>query len=206
MTIYRPYTYLIGWAEYNLWYYGVRYAKECKPEDLWLTYFTSSKRVKSTRALLGEPNVVEIRKVFNGAKEARAWEYEVIRRMNIVNDGRFLNSANGGKSFYQIGPLSQDTKQKMSLAKIGYNMPNETKLKLSKALFGRKLSAETKNKMIGRKHNEETKNKIRQAANNRKHSEETKQKLREKQTGRKFSEEHKIKLKESWAKRKLAQD
>lgn len=158
------------------------------------------------RTYLGEPDIVEIRKVFSSAKEARAWEYEVIRRMNMVNDSKFLNSANGGKAFYQIGPLSQDTKQKMRLAKIGYVMPNETKLKLSKALSGRKLSDETRNKMTGRKHSEETKQKIRHAASNRKHSEETKQKLREKQTGRKFSGEHKTKLKESWAKRKSAQD
>ena len=46
MTDRIPYTYIIGWSSLNKWYYGVRYAKNCKPEDLWKTYFTSSKHVK----------------------------------------------------------------------------------------------------------------------------------------------------------------
>ena len=43
------YTYLIGWTKYNIQYYGVRYAKGCHPDDLWKTYFTSSKYVKEFR-------------------------------------------------------------------------------------------------------------------------------------------------------------
>lgn len=43
------YTYLIGWSEYDIWYYGVRYAKGCNPADLWVKYFTSSKFVREFR-------------------------------------------------------------------------------------------------------------------------------------------------------------
>jgi len=28
-----PYTYLIGWPEHNRYYYGVRYANGCSPEE-----------------------------------------------------------------------------------------------------------------------------------------------------------------------------
>lgn len=42
MSIYIPFTYLIGWSKYDKWYYGVRFAKGCNPDDLWNTYFTSS--------------------------------------------------------------------------------------------------------------------------------------------------------------------
>lgn len=46
MTIYIPYTYLIGWSKLNWWYYGAEFAKIKKianPSNLWTTYFTSSK-------------------------------------------------------------------------------------------------------------------------------------------------------------------
>ena len=59
-----PFTYLIGWTSHNLWYYGVRFAKGCNPRDLWTTYFTSSEKVKQTRQELGEPDVIEVRKIF----------------------------------------------------------------------------------------------------------------------------------------------
>ena len=44
-----PYTYLIGWKEKNLWYYGVRYSKDCDTNDLWESYYTSSKYVQKAR-------------------------------------------------------------------------------------------------------------------------------------------------------------
>lgn len=62
-NIYPPYTYLIGWSEHNLWYYGVRYANSTIPEnDLWVKYFSSSKYVKDIRKEFGEPDVIQIRK------------------------------------------------------------------------------------------------------------------------------------------------
>ena len=32
MDIYQPYCYLIGWSNFNKFYYGVRYAKIATPE------------------------------------------------------------------------------------------------------------------------------------------------------------------------------
>lgn len=46
MFIYTPYTYLVGWSQLNKFYYGVRFAKNCTPSDLFTTYFTSSSIVK----------------------------------------------------------------------------------------------------------------------------------------------------------------
>ena len=34
-----------GWSNFNKWYYGVRYSKNCNPSEFWVTYFTSSKYV-----------------------------------------------------------------------------------------------------------------------------------------------------------------
>ena len=58
---YQSYTYLIGWEKLDRWYYGVRWANKCEPEDdLWVHYFTSSKKVHEFRKKNGEPDVVKM--------------------------------------------------------------------------------------------------------------------------------------------------
>jgi hypothetical protein len=91
MIIYKPYTYLIGWSKHNKWYYGVRYAKNCNPNDLWIKYFTSSKKVKEFRELYGEPDIKQIRKTFDNDKSAKLWEDKVLRRMEVHLNEKFLN-------------------------------------------------------------------------------------------------------------------
>ena len=94
MNIYTnniPYTYLIGWTERNLWYYGVRYANHCNPKDLWVFYFTSSTYVKRIRNLYGEPDVIQVRKVFKDDISARTWEYKVLKRLNVEKKNKWLN-------------------------------------------------------------------------------------------------------------------
>lgn len=77
------YTYLIGWSKHNKWYYGVRYSKYSNPNELWITYFTSSNIVKSFRLKFGEPDVIQIRKTFNSPNKAKMWEHKVLTKMNI---------------------------------------------------------------------------------------------------------------------------
>jgi hypothetical protein len=91
MSIYQPYTYLIGWSNHNKWYYGVRYAQNCNPQDLWKTYFTSSKHVKKFREEYGEPDVVQVRKIFNTKKSAILWEEKVLQKLNVRNNDNWLN-------------------------------------------------------------------------------------------------------------------
>lgn len=88
-----PYTYLIGWSTHNVWYYGVRWAIGCEPNDLLSTYFTSSEHVKNFIALHGNPDVIQIRKTFSNKTTAQKWEYKVLKRLNCVTDNRFLNKA-----------------------------------------------------------------------------------------------------------------
>lgn len=66
-----PYTYLIGWKALDRWYYGVRFAKNAKPIDLWKTYFTSSRSVRDFVKVNGDPDVIEIRKTFRSIDAAR---------------------------------------------------------------------------------------------------------------------------------------
>ena len=86
------YTYLIGWTNQNKFYYGVRYAKECDPSELWVKYFTSSKHVKNYANKHGNPDLVQIRKTFNTVEEATQWENKVLKRLDVVRDKRFLNA------------------------------------------------------------------------------------------------------------------
>ena len=87
----QPYTYLIGWPEHNLWYYGVRYANKCHPDDLWVTYFTSSNKVKNTIIEFGNPTIRQIRKTFVDHMVARLWENRVLKRMKVVSSDKWLN-------------------------------------------------------------------------------------------------------------------
>lgn len=87
-----PYTYLIGWTKHNKFYYGVRYAKDCHPDELWQSYHTSSKHVQRFREKHGEPDIIQVRKTFKDAKSACLWENKVLKRINAKDDRRFLNA------------------------------------------------------------------------------------------------------------------
>lgn len=160
MTIYHtPFTYLIGWKNHDIWYYGVRYAKGCKPEDLWLTYFTSSAKVCQLRNELGEPDVIEVRRIFADAKAAKKWEEKVLRRLDVLNTDRWLNANIGGT----FNPLR------------GKDHPS----------FGTKWTDEFRTKVMTTRssnnysHNESTRRKISESRKGYNHSPEAIQKIKE---------------------------
>ena len=87
----KPYTYLIRWTWLNISYYGVRYAQDCNPSDLWNPYKTSSKHVAKFIADHGEPDVIQVRKTFIEVPVAQDWEHRVLKRMKAVNSNKWLN-------------------------------------------------------------------------------------------------------------------
>ena len=102
-----PYTYLIGWTEHNKYYYGARWAKNCLPDDLWTSYFTSSKHVAEYRKQHGEPDIIQIRKVFDDVDKCRTYEYKVLERLNVLNEDKWLNKNVNGR-FLPTGPMSEE--------------------------------------------------------------------------------------------------
>jgi hypothetical protein len=86
-----PYTYFLRWSSTGAWYYGVRFAKACHPNDLWTSYFTSSKRVRQYVQEHGNPDIILIRRVFDSVKKARTWEHVVLKRLNAVKRSDSLN-------------------------------------------------------------------------------------------------------------------
>ena len=113
-TNYKPYTYLIGWSSLNKFYYGVRYAKNCHPSDLWKEYFTSSKIVKKYRTLYGEPDIIEIRKTFSDMNSAIIWEQKVLKRVKVLILEKWLNANVAGAIVPLNKPKTKETKQKIS--------------------------------------------------------------------------------------------
>jgi hypothetical protein len=92
--MHKPYTYLIGWSKLNLFYYGVRFSRNCCPDDLWKTYFTSSKYVKEYRKLYGEPDIKSIKKIFKNKQDAMRWESKVLKRIKAHTNPKFINKSN----------------------------------------------------------------------------------------------------------------
>ena len=117
------YTYLIGWKDLNRFYYGVRFSKNCRPEDLWTSYFTSSKHVKSFVKEHGNPDIIEIRKNFEDVNKARLWEGKVLKKMNVVQNDKWINKTDNKSidpTLAALGPKKQ----------IGIKRSEETKEKL----------------------------------------------------------------------------
>lgn len=91
MKTYKPFTYRIGWSNANLNYYGARYAKNAHPSELWSTYFTSSKTVMKLRKEFGEPDIIEVRKVFETKEDTVAWEHKVLLRLKVNISTKWVN-------------------------------------------------------------------------------------------------------------------
>lgn len=137
------YTYLIGWSKQNKWYYGVRYAKGCAPTDLWKTYFSSSKYVKQFRETYGEPDIIQIRKIFKNEKNAIKCEDRVIRILKLYENDKFLNKSYSGSIYYD-----EEVRKKISDSRKGKPSPhlkNKSKEhieKMRKTKTGKKQSVE----------------------------------------------------------------
>lgn len=109
--MHQPFTYLIKHIPSGKVYYGLRYAKNCKPDDLWDSYFTSSSDIKKLIETDGpESFAVEIRKIFTDAQKAIEWEKKVLRRMNAIRRSDFINRNIPGSSMFAH---SEETKQKL---------------------------------------------------------------------------------------------
>ena len=167
----QPYTYLIGWSVQQKYYYGVRYAVDCNPADLWVKYFTSSPTVKAMRLIYGEPDVRQIRKIFIDKQSARLWETKVLRRMKVIRREEFLNKNDAPAPPINNRIMLDSTKEKISLSNKGKPKSKEHKQKIKEA------RAKQVNTRKGQKHTESAKQKIKEARAKQITTDETKQKM-----------------------------
>ena len=140
------YTYLLKFTnpekDQKLFYYGVRFAKNSSPDDLFKTYFTSSKYVRELINKYGVGSFTwEIRKTFLNKEEALEWEHTVLRRMKVVRNDLWLNRTDNKAIFNKIPPrlgvpTSQEVKNKISSKLKGNSSSQETRKKMSDSQKG----------------------------------------------------------------------
>jgi hypothetical protein len=132
-----PYTYLIGWSNLNIWYYGRRTAKNCHPSELWKKYFTSSKEVAKFRKDHGEPDIIQVRKTFTDPKKCSLWECRLLKKIDAQHDPRFLNKRNGDYKWDTTGinPSKESNIKRSKKLKKRIITKNHA-LKISKSLTG----------------------------------------------------------------------
>lgn len=111
------YIYLLYNKTIKMYYVGVRYAKDCNPDDFWVSYFTSSKIVHKLIDLYGEDDFkYKIVKIFNDRNEAilteQKYTKKALKKKNYLNAGAGLAVRNdicslagkiGGKVQSELG-------------------------------------------------------------------------------------------------------
>jgi hypothetical protein len=87
-----PYTYKLIFKPTGQYYYGVRYANNCNPNDLWDKYFTSSKYIHKLIKEYGLSSFdYKITKTFKNKKDAINYEHQVLKRVKADVNGKFIN-------------------------------------------------------------------------------------------------------------------
>ena len=152
-----PYTYLLKWTSIDKYYYGVRYKRGCNPADLWVTYFSSSKIVAQLVKNHGDPDIIQVRKIFKDTVAARDWEYKFLCRVNAQGSDQWLNQTNGRAIPPRYGDQNSSTlphvRAKISLALVGKKRPDvaeRNKTLKGMGIIGGRVgthTAETKRKM-----------------------------------------------------------
>lgn len=133
MSTKTPYSYFLYHKPTGLKYYGIKHAKNCHPDQLWKTYFSSSIIVKKLIAAYGTDSFeFSIRKTFKTSDQALLWEHRVLRRLNASNRQDWINRHNGGIKFRSPITHREETKQLISKKLKGRKFTNEHKLKISK--------------------------------------------------------------------------
>lgn len=105
MSIY--YTYLLKHIPTNTFYYGVRFAEGCHPDEFWKTYFTSSKKkIPELREQYGDDSFeFQIRRTFIDRQKAVDWESKVLRRMKVLKFPEiWLNRTDNRAILNEVGP------------------------------------------------------------------------------------------------------
>ena len=157
-----PYTYLLAWTKHNKYYYGLQHGSKANPKNLWVTYFTSSPAVKKFRKLYGEPDIIEIRKVFDTPYNAQKWETKVLQRLKVLSSSKWLNeniagaisleacarggSAKKGKPFFGNKTLEEIAQFQKKASESRKGKPSNNKVKKCS-----ESAKEKRQKLLGRK-------------------------------------------------------
>lgn len=100
----KSFTYILKFKPTNQWYYGVRWAVGCSPDDLWTTYYSSSTAVLNLIKEFGK-DAFEFRvsRVFDTVEKAIAHEKRFLERVKAASNGAFINKRNNMPDFSPKG-------------------------------------------------------------------------------------------------------
>jgi hypothetical protein len=218
-TIIYYYVYQITNLLNNRQYIGSRKSKIPPKDDLGIHYFSCSKDREFIREQKENPSNFhyEIIQEFDTDKEARDFEVQLHKELDVAKDPMFYNKCNAGKGFFMSGKThSEESKAKMTKSRTGVPKSPEHRANIAKAHIGFRHSEESKEKMKianVRRATPETREKLSKKAKGRKRSpesiakmvetrkkngftqsEETKKKISEAKRGKSLTPEHRAKI------------
>ncbi len=111
-----PFTYYLEHKLTKRKYYGRRTRKGCKPEDLWVTYFSSSRLINQIIKEEGaDIFAVKVARIFQSADDCILHEQKFLKKVNAAKNPAWFNQHNGGNKFSTTGiPISKEARQKKS--------------------------------------------------------------------------------------------
>jgi hypothetical protein len=210
--MYLAYTYLITHKITGEYYYGFRCGnithRRTPEEDLWIKYFTSSKKIKSLIKQYGADSF-DCNILLKDSNKENCYIYEQELISKNINDEKCLNQyCNLNGIWSRAGTIhSEETKEKIRIARAaqpatmaGKHHSGITKAKLSKAQTGRSsarkgttVSDITLERMkivhTGKQASDATKEKMRMTHTGKRMSEETKAKISASRTGKHYPKE-----------------
>lgn len=226
---YTPFVYLLKFLPTGQLYIGSKTSKGSSVNNLWSTYFSSSKVIKALIKEHGKDAFrSEVRKVFETREEALEYEYRLLKRVDAKMNPKFLNMSYGGKNF-SGSTRTKEHQENLTKSLVGKKRSAETRENMKRLLTikgprkSKPMSQETKDKIslankgkgLGRKRSTEANAKIVEAQRNRVRapyseesrkkmsdsakmrpaiSQETRDRMSASMKGRVFSEEHKQKI------------
>lgn len=112
-------------------YYGVRFAKNCDPSDLWVSYFTSSRHIKKMIVEHGiDAFSFEVRKIFDDKEAAIKWEHRVLLRLKVRTNKNWVNVTTSESWRSMEGDLNPskrpEVRAKISKANKGRLRPDQS--------------------------------------------------------------------------------
>lgn len=151
----NAYVYRITNTVTQEFYYGYRYRNQkleiAPSDDLWVVYFTSSKRIKRDIEKYGIHSFVPVI-LYEDIDSVKCWRYEqqLIKdawyNQKLLN-GKFHDPDSDVEIYRRVNLLSDSTKQKMSAASKGRPKSEEHKKKIALANTGNVASAQKRAKI-----------------------------------------------------------
>jgi hypothetical protein len=87
-----PYTYILKHKPTGRIYFGARWAKNCNPDDLFVTYFSSSKTIKKIIKEEGtDVFMYRVIETFTCPEDCVSKEYAVLQKYKAGRNPRFIN-------------------------------------------------------------------------------------------------------------------